>query len=236
MIVINNPNNPTGATIPKSVLGDVVEFARARGIIVLCDEVYQPLFHGLADDKIPPTILSFGYDKTVSTGSMSKAYSLAGIRLGWVASRDKAIVEALVAARDYATISVSQLDDQVASYALSDAVLPSLLERNIRLARTNASMLQNFAQQHSAVCTWVKPTAGTTAFIQFRNGGEPVDDDAFSLDVLDKTKAMFVPGRRCFGNNTDFRGFVRVGYVCETAVLKEALDRLGQYVEQNLTA
>ncbi len=236
MIVLNNPNNPTGATIPESVLRDIVGFAQARDIVVLCDEVYQPLFHGLAASEVPPTVLSFAYDKAVSTGSMSKAYSLAGIRLGWVASRDSAVIDAVAAARDYAAISVSQLDDQVASYALSDAVLPSLLARNMQLARTNAALLDDFVRRHGAVCSWVRPTAGTTAFVQFRAAGEPVDDDRFCVDVLHRTKALFVPGARCFGNGTDFRGFVRIGYACETAVLKEALERLGRYVEQGLAA
>src|SRR6266566_4965130 len=99
MIILNNPNNPTGATIPKAVLSDVIAFARARGIVVLCDEVYQPLFHGLSGNEIPPSVLSFGYGKTVATGSMSKAYSLAGIRIGWIASRDEAIIEAVAGAR-----------------------------------------------------------------------------------------------------------------------------------------
>lgn len=209
MIILNNPNNPTGATIPKDVLSSIVEFARARNIIILSDEVYRPLYHSLpSDSDIPPSILSFGYDKTVSTGSMSKAWALAGIRLGWIASRDKAIIEAVAEARDYTTISVSQLDDQVASYALSDAVRPALISRNLELARTNLTLLGEFVEGHKGVCNWVKPTAGTTAFIQFTDGGKPVDDVAFCLDVLDKTKVMFLPGSKCFGHDQDFKGYV----------------------------
>lgn len=209
MIILNNPNNPTGATIPKAVLSLIVEFARARDIIILSDEVYRPLYHSLpSDTSMPPSILSFGYDKTVSTGSMSKAWALAGIRLGWIASRDKGIIEAVAEARDYTTISVSQLDDQVASYALSDAVRPALIKRNLELARTNLTLLGEFVESHKGVCSWVKPTAGTTAFIQFTDGGKPVDDVAFCLDVLDKTKVMFLPGSKCFGHDQDFKGYV----------------------------
>ncbi|KAH8770848.1 aminotransferase class I and II [Diaporthe sp. PMI_573] len=211
MIILNNPNNPTGATIPKAVLSQVVEFARARDIIVLCDEVYRPLYHSLPSDAdVPPSILSFGYDKTISTGSMSKAWALAGIRLGWVASRDKGIIDAIASARDYTTISVSQLDDQVASFALSDAVRPALLARNLGLARTNLALLEKFVEEHKGVCSWVKPTAGTTAFIHFTDGGKLVDDARFCIDVLDKTKVMFVPGSKCFGHDKDFKGYVSV--------------------------
>lgn len=237
MIVLNNPNNPTGATIPKSALGSIVEFAKARGIIVLCDEVYRPLFHSLPEgEAAPPSILSFGYDKAISTSSMSKAWSLAGIRLGWIATRNAEIIEAVAEARDYTAISVGHLDDQVASYALSDAVRPGLISRNMQLASTNLELLDRFVQEHSDVCNWVKPTAGTTAFVQFTNKGRPVDDEAFCLDVLDKTKAMFLPGKKCFGHGTDFDGYVRIGYVNETGVLKEALEKLEKYVSESLSA
>ncbi|KAJ9151830.1 Capreomycidine synthase [Pleurostoma richardsiae] len=236
MIVLNNPNNPSGAVIPASVLSSIVSFARARGITILCDEVYSPLFHGLPSEAdAPPSILSFGYDKTISTGSMSKAFSLAGIRIGWIASRDPAVVRAAASARDYAVISVSQLDDQVAAYALSDAVRPALIRRNVQFARANCELLEAFVRRHAGACSWVRPRAGTTAFLRFSGkGGEPVDDARFCVDVLEKTKVMMVPGSKCFGGDRDFRGYVRIGYVCETEVLREALEALGKYVEQTL--
>lgn len=237
MIVLNNPNNPTGSPIPGTILEKIVEFARVRGIIVLCDEVYRPLFHSpAAGEGSPPSILSLGYDKVVSTSSMSKAWSLAGIRVGWIASRDKSIIEAVAEARDYTTISVSQLDDQIASYALSDEVRPALIKRNMDLARSNLELLDNFVEKHKSVCRWTKPKAGTTAFLQFRNHqGEPVDDVAFALDVLDKTKVMFLPGSKCFGHGVDFTGFVRIGYVGSAEVLREALGKLEVYVANNLS-
>lgn len=235
MIVINNPNNPTGVAIPTAIVQAVVDVAKERGIIVFADEVYSPLFHSLPDGtEDPPSILSMGYEKTVVTGSMSKAFALAGIRLGWIASRDKSIIEAVSSARDYTTISVSQLDDQVASYALSDAVRPSLLRRNMNLAKTNLALLDAFVQKYSSTCSWAKPTAGTTAFVQFRKQGRPINDGEFVLDVLDKTKVLFLPGTPCFGHGKDFNGYVRIGYACHTEILEEGLQKLGGYVEQHL--
>lgn len=199
LIILNNPNNPTGSVIPRPILEDIVALAQAQDITVLSDEVYSPLFHSLPATEQPPpppSILSLGYAKTVATGSMSKAFALAGIRLGWVASRDPHIIDALASARDYTTISVSQLDDQVASYALSPAVLPSLLARNEGIAATNLGLLEAFVRRYGAVCSWVRPRAGTTALVQFRNkkgDGEPVDDEAFVLDLLEKTKVLFLP-------------------------------------------
>ncbi len=235
MIIINNPNNPTGSTIPLSVLETIVDFARARDIIIFSDEVYSPLYHSVPEgQEAPPSILSLGYEKTVATGSMSKAFALAGIRLGWIASRDKSIIEAAALARDYTTISVSQLDDQVATYALSEAVLPSLLKRNIALAQTNLAMLSAFVEKYSSACSWLKPTAGTTALIQLKKKGVIVEDPDFVLDVLEKTKVLFMPASPCFGLGKDFKGFVRIGYVCETPVLEKGLELLGRYIEEYL--
>ena len=230
MIIINNPNNPTGATIPKSVLQGLVDFAQEHDIIILSDEVYRPLFHSISptDADFPPSMISMGYKKTIITGSMSKAYSLAGIRLGWIASRDRSLIEAIATARDYTTISVSQLDDQVASYALSASVLHALLGRNIKLAKTNLALLEAFVNSHNSICSWVKPTGGTTAFIKFEKNGQAVDDVQFCINVIEKTKVMFLPGSKCFGQ--DFKGFVRIGFVCETEVLQEALEKLGQFL------
>jgi aspartate/methionine/tyrosine aminotransferase len=237
MIIINNPNNPTGATIPKSVLTGLVDRARERNIIVLSDEVYRPLFHGISpiDEEYPPSLISMGYARTVVTSSMSKAYALAGIRVGWIASHDKSIIEMLATGRDYTTISVSQVDDRIASYALSASVLHALLRRNINLAKTNLAMLEAFVDKHDEICSWVKPTAGTTAFIKFENDGKPVDDVELCLDLLEKTKVMVMPGSRCFGHGKDFRGFVRFGYVCETEILVEGLARLEKYLKEEFT-
>lgn len=231
--MINNPNNPSGVPIPKSVLHGIVEIARKRNIWVLSDEVYRPLFHSLdVSEEAPPSALSLGYERTIVSGSMSKAYSLAGIRIGWLASRNSSLIESLAGARDYMVISVSQLDDRVASFALSPTVRPALIKRNLELARTNLSLLEAFVSKHNSVCSWVKPLAGTTAFVRFSKDGEPVDDEKLCIDVLQETKVMLVPGSTCFGSGKDFRGFVRIGYVCETGVLETALRRLGDYLDK----
>lgn len=236
LIIINNPNNPTGSTIPKSVLQALIEVAKEHDIIIMSDEVYRPLFHGISpmDESFPPSLISLGYKKTIITGSMSKAYSLAGIRLGWIGSRDPEIIEQIASARDYTTIAVSQLDDAVATYALSPAVLHALLGRNIQLAKTNVALLENFVEDNGDICSWVKPTGGTTALVKFENlkEGNAVNDVQFCVDVIEQTKVMFLPASKCFGK--EFKGFVRIGFVCETEVLKEALAVLGPYIRKHL--
>ncbi|KAI1440980.1 PLP-dependent transferase [Annulohypoxylon stygium] len=237
MIVINNPNNPTGVIIPKDVLSEIVNIAQKHDIILFSDEVYRPLFHSVEPDSVPLSAISMGYTKTIATSSMSKAWALAGIRVGWIASRDPSIISAVASARDYTTISVSQLDDQVARYALSTSVRPQLIARNISLAQNNLKILEQFVKDHSSTCSWVKPSAGTTALVRFNNSdGTPVDDEQFCKDVLEKTKVMFLPGSRCFGHGhtSSFDGTVRIGYVSETEVLRQALEELGGYITDNL--
>jgi aspartate/methionine/tyrosine aminotransferase len=211
----------------------LVDIAREKSIIIHSDEVYRPVFHGIspADPKFPPTILSLGYERTVATGSVSKAYSLAGLRVGWVASRDKSIVEAIADARDYTTISVGQIDEAVASFALAPDCIHNLLKRNIDLARTNLAILEKFIDSHRWACDWVKPQAGTTAFVRFNKMGKPVNDVAFCEMLQERTGVMFVPGSLCFGGGEDFKGYVRIGFVNETEVLEQGLNALREFME-----
>ncbi|KAM0087463.1 hypothetical protein ACKRZS_000315 [Fusarium odoratissimum] len=236
MIIINNPNNRTCAPIHNSELGRIAQIAKEKGIIPFSDEVYRPLFHGGASGQIdiPKPATSLGYERTITTGFMSKGYALAEIRVGWIASKDKCIISAIMAARDYTTISVSQIDDQVARYALSPAVLPSLVDRNLTLARNNAKLVKEFTGRYKAVCSWVEPTVGTTAFVRFIKNGQPINDVDFYLDLLSKNNVLFVAGSKCFGKDEDFKGYIRKGYVCETHVLVEGLKRLGAYIDANL--
>ncbi|BDD64112.1 hypothetical protein MPDQ_000533 [Monascus purpureus] len=233
LIILNNPQNPTGAIIPRRTLEEIVEIARKSSILVFADEVYRPLFHSISpmDEDFPPSLLSLGYERTVVTGSMSKAYSLAGIRVGWIASRDREVIEACAAVRHYATISVGQIDDAIASYALAPTCIHALLKRNIELSRKNLAILEKFIDSHRWACEWVRPRAGTTAFVRFTKMGKPVDDVAFCRTLIERTGVMFVPGSSCFGSGGDFKGYVRIGFACETEVLEKGLEALKAFME-----
>ncbi|KAA8647434.1 uncharacterized protein ATNIH1004_006127 [Aspergillus tanneri] len=235
LIILNNPQNPTGAVIPQATLEDIVNIARSSSIYIHADEVYRPLFHSISpmDADFPSSILSLGYDRTIATGSLSKAYSLAGIRVGWIASRDRTVIETCAVARDYTTISVSQLDDAIASYALRPSCIHSLLRRNIDLAKANLAILAEFIESHRWACDWVKPRAGTTAFVRFNKMGKPVDDVAFCEMLFERVGVMFVPGSLCFGDGEDFKGYVRIGFVQETEVLQKGLEALRTFMDQS---
>ena len=86
--------------------------------------------------------------------------------------------------------------------------------------------------QWSDVCSWVKPNGGTTALVKFEKEGKPVEDVQFCIDVIEQTKVMFLPASKCFGE--EFKGYVRIGFCCETEVLQEGLKQLGLYVRKHL--
>ncbi|KAK5740039.1 hypothetical protein LTR17_004937 [Elasticomyces elasticus] len=232
MIILNNPQNPTGQVLPKSLLQQIVDLAASKDVIVFSDEVYRPLFHGITpmDKDFPPSILSMGYKNTIATGSLSKAYSLAGIRVGWLASRNRDIIEQCASVRDYTTISVSQLDQQVAAFALSPDTLHSLLGRNIQLAKANLELIERFVIKHDEYCSYTKPVAGATAFVKFERDGKPIDAKVFCETLQAKTGVMFLPGDVGFGE--EWKGYVRIGYVNRTEVVKEGLEELRKFMRK----
>ncbi|KAJ5966543.1 hypothetical protein N7481_013257 [Penicillium waksmanii] len=197
MIIINNPQNPTGAIIPHDTLKGLVNIARESSITIFSDE----------------------------------AYSLAGLRVGWIASRSSSLIEKCANSRDYTAISVGQIGDAVASFALAPECIHNLLRRNIELARTNLAILEKFIDSHRWACDWIKPKAGTTAFVRFTKMGKPINDVAFCETLQEKSGVMFVPGSLCFGGGEDFQGYVRIGYACETEVLEKGLEALRIFME-----
>ncbi|KAK6534436.1 hypothetical protein TWF281_005762 [Arthrobotrys megalospora] len=233
LLVLNNPNNPTGAILPLKTLQEIRVLAEKYDITVLSDEVYAPIFHSSLATP-PPSFLSLGYKNTIVTGSLSKAYSLAGIRIGWIASNNPDIIELLAQARDYNTISVSQLDDTVAAYALSPPVQRALIKRNIELCERNLEILDAFVKKYAKYTSYVKPVSGTTAFVKFMNPrtGKVADDVRLCEAVVRDTGVLFVPGGHCFGvDDGEFKGFVRIGYACATETLRFGLMKVGAWIE-----
>jgi aspartate/methionine/tyrosine aminotransferase len=126
-------------------------------------------------------------------------------------------------ARHYTTISVSQLDSQVAAYALSPSTVHSLLARNISLARTNLAIVEKFVDRHDDFISWVKPFAGTTVFLRFHRDGKDIDGAVLCRRLVEEIGVLWAPGS-VFGK--EFPGYVRIGYVCETDVLKDGLEKV----------
>lgn len=217
LIIINNPNNPSGAVMDGTMLKQIVEIAESVDAYILCDEVYRGLLQD--PDTDVPSIVDI-YEKGISTSSMSKVLSLAGLRLGWVAAREDVITECMKH-RDYTTISCGMLDDILAVHALKN--YNRIMERNLKIVRDNLKILDEWIQSEPGV-SYVKPQGGTTAIIQFDFDMSSVD---FCTGLYYKNGAFLAPGS-CF----DLEGTVRIGYACSTKVLKEGLEKTSEYLKE----
>ncbi len=217
LIAINNPNNPTGSLMDEAFLEEFARIARSCGAFVLCDEVYRGTDqHG---SGFTASIADL-YEKGISTGSMSKTWSLAGLRVGWIAAPVD-VIQSVRTHRDYNTISVGMLNDLLASIALEHRV--ALLERNHGILRTNLALLDAWIAAEPAL-SYVKPKSGTTALVR-------VDIDMTSRDfcvaLLEKTGVMFTPG-----SALDMEGYVRIGYTNGREVLEAGLPRVSGFLKE----
>ncbi|MED3995426.1 aminotransferase [Peribacillus frigoritolerans] len=216
MIIINNPNNPSGAIIEKEMLEEIVEIARSYDAYILCDEVYRKLLQ--EDDLVVPSIVDL-YEKGISTSSMSKVLSLAGLRLGWIAGPKEVIYECF-RHRDYTTISCGMLDDILAVHALKN--YDKILDRNRKIIKENLTILDAWVEKEPLI-SYVKPRAGTTAMLKY---DLPVSSEDFCIGLFKANGAFLTPGS-CF----DIEGHVRIGYACKTEVLEQGLQKVSEYLQ-----
>lgn len=218
MITINNPNNPTGSLIPSAMLKEIAEIARSVDAYLLSDEVYRSISE---DGSYMPSVLDV-YEKGISVGSMSKSFSLAGLRMGWIASNDPEVIEQVKERRDYDTISCGVLDDKLAALALENK--EAIIERNRKIVLKNRKILDEWVNETPEV-RYLRPVAGTTALVYY-------DKDIPSYDLCKKlieTKGvLFTPGS-CF----EMEGAVRVGYAFDSKTLREGLDKFTEFLSHD---
>ena len=217
IICINNPNNPTGALIPEETLRGIVEIARGVGAYVLCDEVYRFLTQ---EDGYPESIADL-YEKGIAVGSMSKVFSLAGLRLGWIATRSKEAMREILLHRDYDTISCGMIDEALAAIALE--AKEALIGRNRGIVKENLAVLDAWVAKEPRF-SYVKPQCGTTALLYC---DVDMPSDEFCSKLLVETGAFLTPGS-CFDEEHCFR----IGYACNKRELEEGLAKLSEFVKE----
>lgn len=215
MICINNPNNPTGALIDTSLMEEIIEIARSVDAYILCDEVYR---HLTQKDEWCASIVDM-YEKGISVSSMSKVFSLAGLRLGWIACHDESVIKSCLSHRDYNLISCGMFDEKVAALALKNS--EKLLERNRKIVRENLEILDNWVSTEAHV-SYVKPQAGTTALVYY---DLPVASYEFCEEMYKQTGAFVTPGD-CFEQPRS----MRIGYACDTEILRNGLRAVSEYI------
>ena len=221
LIALTNPNNPTGALIERPMLEAIAEVADSVGAYLLCDEVYRGT--GQVGDGMVPSIVDI-YHRGISTAGMSKVFSLAGLRVGWVVA-PKELTEKIMIHRDYDTISVGMINDHFAAIALENA--SKVLARSQAITRENLAILDSWITNEPRV-DWVKPHAGTTAMLKL---DIPMSSREFCIDLLEKTGVMLTPG-----DAFDMEGYVRIGYANEREILEAGLSEMSAYLKTSLPA
>jgi len=214
VIVLANPNNPTGRYHPRSTVAALYDLAVDNDAYLHCDEVYRLL----ADDPIEPVAAMGGHG--VSTTSLTKAYGLAGLRFGWVAG-PRAVVDAAWNWKDYTTISPSTVGQHVARQALGDREA-EILATNRALATRNRERVGAFLDEHGL--EWYDPV-GVNGFVSVPEGF--ADARAFCTRVVEQESVVLAPGD-CFGEPDYLGEFFRIGFGLPTDELEEGLVRVGR--------
>lgn len=217
LININNPNNPTGSVMEEPMLREIACIAREAGAWLLCDEVYRGLCH--QGDPYTASVADL-YEKGISTGSMSKVYSLAGLRLGWIAG-PRELTERLERQRDYHIISVGRLDDLLASVALESR--EAISTRNLAICREGGRLLAEFVAGEPHI-SYVKPKGGTTAFLRY---DLPMESAELCRRLQEETGVMLLPG-----SALDMEGYLRIGYCNDPGITEAGLARFGEWLRQ----
>jgi aspartate/methionine/tyrosine aminotransferase len=216
LLVVNFPHNPTGYLPSRGELDAIVVFARRHGLYIFSDEMYRLLeYHAAA--RLPA--LCDLYEKGISLSGLSKSFALPGLRVGWLAAQETALVGRWLAFKDYTTICNSAPSEILGVIALQAG--ERILARNLELVRQNLALAEGFFAAHPAHFEWLPPRAGSIAFPRWIGGG-PVEP--FCQRALDEQGVMIVPG-----SIFDFPGgHFRIGLGRKN--LGEGLARLGRVV------
>tara|TARA_B110000305_G_scaffold231219_1_gene284411 strand:- start:29 stop:1171 length:1143 start_codon:yes stop_codon:yes gene_type:complete len=217
LIALTNPNNPTGSLMDEALLLEIVDIARTCDAYIICDEVYRGTNQN--DPEYGTSIVDI-YDKGISTGSMSKTYSLAGLRLGWITASPDILKDVFIH-RDYNTISVGVIDDYFALMALENREKIAL--RNTTITRNNLEILDNWVK-NERFFSYVKPNAGTTALLKYEFN---IPSREFCIQILKNTGVLFAPG-----SAMDMEGWVRIGYANDPKILTQGLTVLSAYLDK----
>ena len=221
LVVVNAPHNPTGMQPDRATLDALVALAEEVGAQILVDEVYRFLeFDGV--ERLPA-----GADASprgISLGVMSKSFAMAGLRIGWLATRDRDVLERCARFKDYTTICSSAPSEVLALIGLR--ARETVLARSRSIVADNLVALDTFFDAWSDRFTWVRPRAGSVGFPRLTVPGVSIDDWAAGL--VEAEGVLLLPGSQFdYGGNHFRLGFGR-------ADLPIALERLERHAERTL--
>jgi aspartate/methionine/tyrosine aminotransferase len=218
IIVINFPHNPTGAIISETDLKAIIELAKAKEIILFSDEMYRLLEYDAADKISSASDL---YDNAISLFGMSKSFSLAGLRIGWLTTKNMEFLKIFSAYKDYTSICSSAPSEILAMIALRNK--EKILQRNLALIETNLKTLDHFFSRYPSLFDWHRPKAGPIAFPKLKASFDVAD---FCLDLVEKSGVMLLPAKVY-----EFSGnYFRIGFARKN--MPEALEKLDGYLTE----
>jgi len=213
LVILCNPNNPTGARIPAADLDGICQIAGRVGAWVLSDEIYR----GAELDGVETPSVWGRYERIIVTSGLSKAYGLPGLRIGWIASTPE-VVATTWSYHDYTTIGPGTLSDRFARIALQPLMRAKILARTRRILHTNLPVITDWLDAHKDRFSYAMPEAGAIVYVRYHDGIN-------STDLVDRLRieksVLIVPGDH-FGMD----GYLRIGFGSETRYLRDGLDRL----------
>jgi len=214
LILVNSPHNPTGATVSDAEMERLHEFTSTRGIQLVSDEVYHPIYHGRetkSASRLPQATVIHDF---------SKAFALAGVRTGWMIEHDPKRRERYWNARAYFSISNNSAGEMLAEIAMRKRDV--VLRKTQEAATLNLEYLDRFIARHDETLGWIRPQGGMTAFPWLVSGenARPFCQAAAEQGIL------LAPGD-CFDSPSHFR----LGFAASGHEFPLALDRLGKVVE-----
>jgi aspartate/methionine/tyrosine aminotransferase len=220
LLIINFPHNPTGCLPSRAEFEQIIALARQHGIVVFSDEMYRLL------ERDPQQRLPSGcdaYERGVTLSGLSKAHGLPGLRIGWLATRDRGLMQRFVRLKDYTTICSSAPSEILALIGLRGA--ETLLSRNRAIVEDNLRHADRFFARHVGSFEWLRPDAGSVAFPRL-TAGLPVAE--FAAELLAQRDLMVVGGEMFECEGDYFRlGLGRRSFPAALAVMAEFVQQRG---------
>ncbi len=199
VIMITNPNNPTGAVLTEDEMEVVVETARRVGAWIIADEIYRG---AEVEGDTSPTFWG-RYEKVVVTSGLSKAFALPGLRLGWAVAPEE-LIEQIWIHHDYVTTTPGLLNDRLAAIAMEPVRREAILARNRKIIQANLSVMEEWLTEYNHLFRYARPVAGAIAYFEY-------DLPINSTDLIDRLRieksVLLVPGDQ-FGLDKG----IRVGF------------------------
>jgi len=215
-IIVNTPHNPTGYLMSRTDYNATHKFAQENNLLLFCDEVYRETEYDPATRLLAACDMG---EHAVSLGVTSKTYGLAGLRIGWVATKNKKIYESTASLKDYTTICNSAPSEFLAEVAMRNR--QKLVERNLGIIKRNLNILGEFFTRYTDLFSWIPPQAGSMAFPRLLKG----DIEEFCDNLVKKAGVLLLPGTMYDDTGNHFR----VGLGRKN--LPQAVEKLEEYLK-----